>query len=144
MPHPILRRVLSRYDRWLFGGVPPVAARLPADHTPLPAAPLPSEWIRAGTPEASALELTRSPDGGLITGLWECTPGRFRWYFACDEVVVILRGSGRVRVGSSEYPLEPGVTVSFPIGTDSEWEIHSTLRKHFTHRFPSPIAQRLV
>jgi len=142
MLNALLRRALSRYDRMVFGGVPATAARLPADDTPLPATPLPPGWVRAGTPEASTQLLTRSPDGGLVTGVWECTPGRFRWYFACDEVVVILRGTGRLRIGSVEHALAPGVSVYFPIGTDSEWEIHSTLRKHFTHRYPTPLAQR--
>jgi uncharacterized cupin superfamily protein len=144
MMNAVLRRVLSRFDRFVFGGVPTVSTHLPAEHQALPSAPVPPEWVRAGRPQASALQLTRSPDGGLVTGVWECTPGRFRWYFACDEVVVILRGRGTVRVGEIVHRLEPGASVYFPIGTDSEWEIESTVRKHFTHRFPTPLAHRLL
>ena len=142
MLNALLRRALSRYDRLVYGGIPTTAAQLPADDAQLPPAPVPPEWVRQGTPRASAQMLTRSPDGGLVTGVWECTPGRFRWYFACDEVVVILRGTGTVRIGAVEHALVPGASVYFPIGTDSEWKIHTTLRKHFTHRFPTPLAQR--
>ena len=139
----VLRRVLGRFDRTVFGGAP-VAAHLPMAHAKLPSAPVPTEWVRAGSPSASALELTRSPDGGLVTGVWECTPGSFRWYFASDEVVVILSGKGRVRIGDAEHALAPGVSVYFPVGTDSEWTIEQTLRKHFTHRFPTPLLQRAL
>jgi uncharacterized protein len=140
----LLSRVLGRFDRYVFGGVPASASALPARDLPLPSVPVPASWVRAGAPTASALLLTRSPDGGLLTGVWECTPGRFRWYFACDEVIIVLHGRGRVRIGEVEHALEPGVTVFFPIGTDSEWEIDETLRKYFTHRFPTPLAQRVL
>jgi uncharacterized cupin superfamily protein len=123
----VFRRVLARFDRFVFGGVPVTATALPPPDLPLPSAPVPAEWVRAGNPAASVQLLTQSPDGGLLTGVWECTPGSFRWYFGCDEVIVILAGRGRVRVG-----------------TDSEWEIHETLRKHFTHRHPTPLIQRLL
>lgn len=140
----VFRRALARFDRYVYGGVPVTATALPpADH-PLPSAEVPADWVRAGHPAASVLLLTASPDGGFLTGVWECTPGRFRWYFGCDEVIVVLSGRGSVRVGDVEHALTPGTTVFFPVGTDSEWEIHETLRKHFTHRHPTPLAQRLL
>lgn len=139
----LLRRALGRFDRYAFGGACS-ASLLPAADDPLPSAPVPADWVRTGTPQASCRQLTRSPDGGLVTGVWECTPGRFRWYFGCDEVVVVLHGRGRVRVGAVEHALVPGTTVFFPIGTDSEWEIDETLRKHFTHRHPSPLVERFL
>ena len=140
----VFRRVLARFDRFVFDGVPVTATALPPPDLPLPSAPVPAEWVRAGNPAASVQLLTQSPDGGLLTGVWECTPGSFRWYFGCDEVIVILAGRGRVRVGAVEHQLTPGTTVFFPVGTDSEWEIHETLRKHFTHRHPTPLIQRLL
>jgi len=139
----VLKRVLHRYDRYRFGGATE-ASQLPALDAPLPSAPISPDWILEGTPAASAQLLTRSADGGLATGVWECTPGRFRWYFGCDEVIVVLRGEGRVQVGDVEHALTPGATLYFPVGTESVWEIHATLRKHFTHRFPTPLAQRLL
>jgi uncharacterized cupin superfamily protein len=139
----LLRRVLGRFDRQVFGGATSATAMPPADQ-PLPSAPIAPDWIQSGTPEASCLQLTNSPCDGLITGVWECTPGKFRWYFGCDEVIVVLSGRGRVRVGDVVHELTPGTTVFFPIGTDSNWEIEETLRKHFTHRHPSPLAKRFL
>jgi hypothetical protein len=143
MMNNFLRRVLGRFDRQVFGGTTTANAMPPQDQ-PLPSAPIAPGWIQSGTPEASCLLLTNSPCDGLLTGVWECTPGRFRWYFGCDEVIVVLHGRGRVRVGDVVHQLVPGTTVFFPIGTDSNWEIDETLRKHFTHRHPSPLAKRFL
>jgi uncharacterized cupin superfamily protein len=139
----LLRRALGRFDRHVFGGRT-TANAMPQQDQPLPSAPIPADWVQGGTPEASCQLLTSSPDDGLLTGVWECTPGRFRWYFGCDEVIVVLHGRGRVRVGSVEHQLVPGATVFFPIGTESHWEIDETLRKHFTHRHPSSLAKRFL
>lgn len=141
MLQELLRRTLQRFERTVYGG-DTTAAALPAPEATLPDAPIPPEWVREGAPEARAQLLTRSRDGGFATGVWECTPGRFRWYFACDEVVVVLSGSGTVRVGEAVYELVPGASVFFPVGTDSEWQIHTPLRKHFTHRAPAALARK--
>jgi uncharacterized cupin superfamily protein len=143
MMNDFLRRVLGRFDRHVFGGTTSASALPPLDQ-PLPSAPIPADWVHEGMPQASCLLLTSSPDDGLLTGMWECTPGRFRWYFGCDEVIVVLQGRGRVRVGTVEHLLFPGATVFFPIGTESTWQIDETLRKHFTHRHPSPLAKRFL
>jgi len=135
-----IQRALQRYERAVYGGASR-AAELAAGLSP---SPLPEAWVLGGAPRASASALTRSRDGGFISGVWECTPGRFRWYFACDEVIVVLAGSGRVRVGQEEHVLRPGTSVFFPVGTDSEWQIEATLRKHFTHRFPSALVHRAL
>jgi uncharacterized protein len=143
MMNSFLRRALGRFDRHVFGGSTSANALPPVDQ-PLPSAPINPDWVQAGTPEASCLLLTNSPDEGLLTGVWECTPGRFSWHFGCDEVIVVLQGSGRVWVGDVEHQLVPGATVFFPIGTDSTWEIDETLRKHFIHRHPTPLAKRFL
>jgi uncharacterized protein len=143
MVRDLLQRAIQRLERAVYGG-DSLAAWLPPPEAPIAEAPIPAAWIREGAPVARAQLLTRSRDGGFATGVWECSPGRFRWYFACDEVVVVLAGTGRVRVGDAEHTLAPGATVFFPVGTESEWEIHTPLRKHFTHRAPASLMRKLV
>ncbi|MFM2418703.1 MAG: hypothetical protein RL385_3426 [Pseudomonadota bacterium] len=140
----IVRSALLRYNHAVYGASASTAVRLPGADDLLEPAPIPADWVREGEPCASSRFLTRSPDGGLATGIWECTPGRFRWFFGVDEVVVILFGSGIARVGDVVHELKPGVTVYFPVGTESEWTIHQKLRKHFIHRDPSPIVSKLI
>lgn len=100
--------------------------------------------VLEGTPTTRFKKLTESGDGGSATGLWDCTAGRFRWVFHCDEVVHILKGSVTVRVGDKITELVPGSVAFFPIGTDSEWTVPQYVKKVFFHRHPTPTVKRAL
>jgi uncharacterized cupin superfamily protein len=110
-------------------------------------APMPIEpsWIKAGTPVARAIELSRSPDSLLTAGLWDCTAGTFTWIFSTDEIVHILEGEVRVRDGDTTYVLGPGSVAYFPRGLETVWEVPHYVKKSFIHRVPSrPLLQRIA
>ena len=65
-------------------------ARLDLNLTPRPIEP---SWIIEGNPVAQCYVLSRSADGLASTMVWECSEGRFNWYYDFDETVLILEGS---------------------------------------------------
>jgi uncharacterized cupin superfamily protein len=55
-------------------------------------APISSDWILAGTPEARSKMLVKSRDRTSSIAVWECTAGRFNWHYSEDETVVVISG----------------------------------------------------
>jgi uncharacterized protein len=95
----------------------------------LPPAPIPACNVIDGQPEASAVLLAERP-GGLAAGLWTCTPGRFRWDYASDEVAHIVEGSAIITdQHGAVFTVGPGDVVHFARGTWAVWEVHQTVRK---------------
>lgn len=97
----------------------------------LDSSPINPNWILEGDPEARVAEWSRSADGTTTTNVWDCTAGRFNWYFAVDEIVHIMDGS--VTVSSDEHPartLHAGDAALFRAGTWSEWHVENYVRKH--------------
>ncbi|MDJ0394464.1 cupin domain-containing protein [Rhodococcus sp. G-MC3] len=93
--------------------------------------PINPDWILEGEPEARIAEWSRSTDGTTTTNVWDCTAGRFRWFFAVDEIVHIMDGS--VTVSSENHPartLVVGDAALFRAGTWSEWHVPTYVRKH--------------
>ena len=111
-------------------------------HGELSPAPINREWILEGDPIARNKFLSRSVDGGGSTYIWDCTAGRFNWYYNIDETVCVLKGSVLVREhnGSSRL-LEPGDTAFFAAGSSAEWTVQTYIRKvAFMHRpLPPPL-----
>jgi uncharacterized cupin superfamily protein len=65
-------------------------AKLTVDLTPRPIEP---SWIIEGYPEARSCLLSQSADGLASTMVWECSEGRFNWYYDFDKTILILEGS---------------------------------------------------
>jgi len=94
-------------------------------------APLDPETILEGAPEVSELVLDTSPDGSVVRGVWQITPGVVRDVEA-DEVFVVISGRATVEVdGGPTLELEPGVVGVLRAGDRAVWRIHETLRKVF-------------
>jgi uncharacterized cupin superfamily protein len=117
----------------------PVAGTRITD-TELVAWALPAEWVLDGTPDARGAVISRSDDSRIIRGVWECTPGRFKWVFSYDETLVVVSGRATVELDTGEQTeLEPGVMAFFGRGHDSTWTVHETLRKGFHADSPEPL-----
>ncbi len=67
------------------------------DHVLLEDDPINRDWIIFGTPVARSAQWSASKDGTTTTHVWDCTKGRFRWYFHADEIVHIIEGSVTVQ-----------------------------------------------
>src|SRR5882757_7478181 len=55
--------------------------------------PIEPSWIIEGKPDARWCVLSQSADGLASTMVWECSAGKFNWYYDFDETVLILEGS---------------------------------------------------
>jgi uncharacterized cupin superfamily protein len=80
----------------------------------------------------------------MATGMWDCTAGKFRWVFHCDEVVNVIEGEVFVTVAGETKRIGVGDVAFFPIGTDSEWHVPTYVKKIYYHRHPMPVAKRVL
>lgn len=104
-------------------------------------APIRPEWILEGRPVARCRHWSDSSDGTTSAMVWDCTAGRFRWYFGGDEIVHIIEGE--VIVSGEDAPerrLGPGDAALFRAGTWSTWHVPSYVRKHAICRDSLPVA----
>lgn len=107
----------------------PVIFAVPAA-TELEPAPLPSDWVIEGTPQAHSKRLATSPDGTAAVIAWSCSPGRFNWHYAVDEILHVISGEVVVTDEKGESRrLGPGDVVYFPAGSHSVWHVIKEVKK---------------
>ncbi len=92
--------------------------------------PIKPDWILEGAPEARMAHLSTSADGTASTYFWDCTAGRFNWYYSFDETLHILEGSVTLKdpQGKSRRGIA-GDIVYFPAGSRAEWTVEGYIRK---------------
>jgi uncharacterized cupin superfamily protein len=116
-----------------------------AEENDFQASPLPVEWILAGNPEARSLPLARSADGMFTCGRWECTAGKFKFFYACDEIVHILDGKVTIEEGGQTRTLQTGDVAFFPQGLTTIWTVHGYVRKFAIFRSkPRSLLRRIA
>ena len=94
-------------------------------------APIRPEWILEGQPVARCRHWSDSSDGTTSAMVWDCTAGRFRWFFGGDEIIHIIEGEVIVSgEGIPERRLGPGDAALFRAGTWATWHIPTYVRKH--------------
>ena len=106
------------------------------DDGPL-AASLTSPASRTGT-----LLVPLDGAGENRTGVWECTPGRFKRQLANAELMHILAGECTFTPeGGETKQIRAGDTLFFPANTKGMWEVRETLRKVFVVFAPEETSQ---
>ncbi len=101
--------------------------------------PIRPEWILEGQPIARTQLLSSSADGMAGTYLWDCTAGRFNWFYAFDETLHILEGSVSLQEANREpRRVSAGDTIFFPAGSSAEWTVDHYVRKLAFCRTPLP------
>ncbi|WP_051471273.1 cupin domain-containing protein [Patulibacter minatonensis] len=98
-------------------------------------APIDPATILDGAPVARARTQAGTADGRLSTTVWDCTAGRFTWFFGCDEIVHIVEGSVVVtdEQGRSRT-LGVGDVALFEKDTTTTWDVAEYVRKVAIHR----------
>ncbi len=112
----------------------------------LKSAPIEPGWVLAGSPRARCGEICRSSDGASNTMIWDCTAGKFRWFFGVDETVMILEGEVTVNDSTGHRrTLRAGDIGFFPAGTWMVWEVETYVRKvaFLRHALPQPFGALL-
>lgn len=96
----------------------------------LTASPIPQEWILEGSPVARKKLLTRSRDGLASSFMWDCTAGRFNWFYDADEVIHVLEGSVLLEDAAGvRQQLQAGDTFLLPADSRFHWTVPSYIRK---------------
>jgi uncharacterized protein len=102
--------------------------------------PIEPSWITEGNPVAQWHVLSRSADGLATTMVWECSEGRFNWYYDFDETVLILEGS--IVLESDGMPptrYTAGDVIFFKDGAHAKWHVEGRVRKLAFCRKTQPV-----
>jgi uncharacterized protein len=98
--------------------------------------PIERSWVIEGNPKARSCTLSKSSDGFGWTVVWECTKGKFNWYYGLDETILILEGS-IILDSDSLTPTRyvSGDTILFRKGAHARWHVEEYVKKlAFCHR----------
>lgn len=88
---------------------------------------------------ARAELLSSSADGTASTYFWDCTAGRFNWFYSFDETFHVLEGAVTLKYPSGvSRRVGAGDTVFFPAGSSAEWTVDKYIRKLAFCRTPVP------
>jgi hypothetical protein len=99
--------------------------------------PINGAWILEGNPLARGKLLSTSTDGMATTFMWDCTAGRFNWYYELDETVYLLEGSVVIKESTgARHELKAGDSFLFKAGTHFEWTVENYVRKVAFCRIP--------
>jgi uncharacterized cupin superfamily protein len=112
-------------------------AKLVVNLTPRPIEP---SWIIEGNPVAQSCVLSRSADGLASTIVWECSEGKFNWYYDFDETILILEGS-IVLENDTMRPTRygPGDIIFFKDGAHAKWHVEGHVKKLAFCRTTQPV-----
>jgi uncharacterized protein len=112
-------------------------AKLTVDLVPRPIEP---SWVIEGKPEARSCVLSQSADGLASTMVWQCTDGKFNWFYDFDETILILEGS-IVLENDAMQPTRygPGDVVFFKDGAHAKWHVEGHVKKLAFCRKTQPV-----
>jgi uncharacterized cupin superfamily protein len=102
--------------------------------------PIEPSWIIEGNPQAQWCVLSKSADGLASTMVWECSEGKFNWYYDFDETILILEGS--IVLESDAMPptrYGAGDVVFFKDGAHARWHVEGRVRKLAFCRKTQPV-----
>lgn len=101
--------------------------------------PIYPEWVIEGNPIARNKVLSSSADGTASTLIWDCSAGRFNWFYDVDETIYVIEGGVVIRdAGGAARRLSAGDTIFFPAGARAEWHVEDYIRKIAFCRVPLP------
>ena len=102
--------------------------------------PIEPSWIVEGDPVAQCSVLSKSADGLASTMIWQCSEGKFDWYYDFDETILILEGS-IVLESDSMAPTRygPGDVVFFKDGAHARWHVEGHVKKIAFCRKTNPV-----
>jgi uncharacterized cupin superfamily protein len=102
--------------------------------------PIERSWIIEGNPIAQLSFLSKSADGQAWTVVWQCSAGKFHWYYDLDETILILDGT--IVIESDWMPptrYGPGDVIFFKHGARAKWHVEGHVRKLAFCRKTQPI-----
>ncbi|MCA0035043.1 cupin domain-containing protein [Mesorhizobium sp. B263B2A] len=83
----------------------------------------------AGTSHSTGKLLHKGPNNQPESGIWVCTPGRWRLSIPRDELCHFVAGRATYRSDVGEMiEVSRGTVVMFPAGWTGECTVHETMR----------------
>jgi len=93
-------------------------------------APIRPAWVLEGAPVTRNRFVFVTGDRQLRTVVWDCTAGRFNWFYDEEETVYIMQGSATIkRPDGTTVTLQPGDMAFFHQGSQAEWTVDQYVRK---------------
>jgi uncharacterized cupin superfamily protein len=112
---------------------------LGASKAELMPSPIRPNWVLEGNPVACNQLLSVSADGNARSYIWDCTAGRFNWFYKADETIYVIEGGVVLTDGTgTARRLCAGDTIFFPAGAHAEWHVENYIRKFALVRTPLP------
>lgn len=109
----------------------PVFESVRLDDVLLKPDPIDPTWVLEGNPVARSGQWSRSLDTTTSCWVWDCTAGRFNWYFDADEMIYVMEGEVIVTSeGQAQRSLRAGDAALFYAGTQAEWYVPNYVRKY--------------
>jgi uncharacterized protein len=101
--------------------------------------PIYPKWVLEGNPVARNTLLSVSADGAASSYIWDCTAGRFNWYYPVEETIYVIEGGVVLKDASgARHRLSAGDSHVFHAGTHAEWHVEDYIRKFALIRVPLP------
>jgi uncharacterized protein len=92
--------------------------------------PIERSWIIEGDPVAELSILSRSADFRAWTVVWQCSAGKFHWYYDIDETILILDGAIVIEAdGMPPARYQRGDVIFFKEGAHAIWHVEDHVRK---------------
>ena len=92
--------------------------------------PIERSWIIEGNPAAQLSFLSKSVDGQAWTVVWQCSAGKFHWYYDIDETILILEGAIIIECdGMPPTRYGPNDVIFFKEGAHAKWQVEGYVRK---------------
>ena len=83
----------------------------------------------AGASHSTGRLVHKGPNNQPESGIWVCTPGRWRLAIPRDEFCHFVAGRATYRSDNGEVvEVSPGAVVMFPAGWTGECTVHETMR----------------
>jgi uncharacterized cupin superfamily protein len=96
----------------------------------LKSSPIDPDWILEGQPKTRSATFSRLTDGRTWVDMWDCTAGRFYWYYDFDETAHILEGEAIITDATGRvWEVKPGDVITFREGTRAHWVVPHYIRK---------------
>src|SRR3981081_2893052 len=92
--------------------------------------PIEPSWIIEGNPVAQCCVLSQSADALASTMVWQCSEGKFNWYYDFDETILILEGSIVLENAAMSATRDgPGDVIFFKDGAHARWHVEGHVKK---------------
>jgi len=103
-----------------------------ADAVNIPLPPSKPVASPVGEPTSETSSTSIKTEEGVLSGVWSCTPGKWRRAVADQEFCHFIAGNGYFIPDEGDtIEIKPGTAVLFPANCQGTWDVRETIKKTF-------------